>query len=454
MSIKQVKQQLEAIWKLDPYWKRFLGSQFANGLAEFVGQMVYRCNQYASRRLQESFLSKATMESSILAAAEDRAYVGRKISPSKGIVTIKNPSKERVTLPKFSQVLDASGNYILIEQPIDLYAGMSIDVEVSQVEIVNVNVLAESKKWFSTKLDKELTANAHNVDVFVDGELWTKAFKFRNTNSDSKAYMEFYTSQKQLGFRFGNGISGRIPNDKSHIWLRVWKTQGEYTLLDGQKLTLANGDYPLEIKTKTIISGGAAGASIEDVRNGALYLTAYDHQLAWNADYKTFIGLNVGGLIYLDVWGEAEQEALHGKDIRNINKIFFTAYSDIKTDDRIKKEVSELFVGREGYNEEYVWVDRVDSPFTLNVTAKALPNAKPDQAELFIKQLLVENYGKDNTDKSQKILVDEIWNVIHEQKANAGISEFKLVANDLFDVNKVGHYQFIDIENSNINVTY
>ncbi|MEC6832952.1 hypothetical protein VXS06_14390 [Photobacterium toruni] len=459
MSIKSVKQDLENAWKSNSYWKRFIGSQFANGLSEFIAQIVYRCNQYASRRLQESFLSKATLESSILAAAEDRAYIGLRITPSYGMAILTNKTNERVTLPVFAPLVSNDGINYVTTSSIDLIPGGTADIKIIQYKIDVKNIVVdEYKKWLTFTLPRETTTIANRVDVYVNGELWEKRFKFRNSNSVSKVYMEFYTSTRQLGIRFGNGITGAVPAKGDTVELRVWCTDGETTLLDNQPLALA-GDLSVfnskvSVKTKTTITGGAPAESIEDTRNGALYLTAYDHQLAWDGDYLQFIKTNIGGLIYLDVWGEQEEEELHGFNIKNINKIFITAYSDRKSDVNIKAEILELFRGREGYNENYEWKERVDAPFSLVISGKIFNYGLPAESESVIRSELVKKFGKDVKGKPSKVVIDDVWDFVHNLKDAANISEFTLSSNNITNTRAAGHYQFIDIEQCQIDFTY
>lgn len=457
-NITEIKNELENIWKNNDYWKRFIGSQFSDGLATFVSQIVYRCAQYANRRLQESFLSKATNKSSILAAAEDKAYVGLRISPSKGQCLVTNKRTERLTLPQYT-ALQNDGTDYLLTVAIDINAGASILADTAQLKIETVKQNVDiQEKWRTVLLDKTLTSITHKVDVFVNGELWEKRYKFRNTTGESKAYMEYYTSTEQIGIRFGNGINGKMPDVGDEIELRVWTTDGQSTLLDGQEMKIVDSRISdtadIEIKTSTSITGGANGDSIEDIRQGALYTTAYDHQLAWDGDYRQFIKDNVGGLIWLSVWGEEQQEKLTGKDARNINCIFFSAYSDVKTDEQLEEEIVHLFDGREGYNEKYVWKDRVDNPFTLEVIGKTTANGDPEAAEIYLKEKLNDKYGKDTKDKPNRILIDDIWDFIHGLKQQVFITEFTVTATNLTVEELVGHYSYLDIDSSNIKFTY
>lgn len=460
MSQQDIQTEFEDILKQSSWWRRFIGSQFVAGFALFISQIVYRCEQFARRRLQESFLSKATKESSILAAAEDRAFVGRKISPSTGTVTVTNNDTDRLSLPLNTPLVSKEQVSYLTMNAVELMPGQSVDVPISQLVKNRITRTVESaQKWQKVLLSREMTAKAHRVDVYVNGELWEKRFKFRNTTGQSKAYMEYYKPSRQLGIRFGNNLNGKIPEMGDIIELVVWSTEGETTLINNQPLTLiddlAELNKDVTITTKTPITGGAEGDSIEDIRNGALYSTSYDHQLAWDGDYMQFIKDNVGGIIWLSLWGEKEEEKITGvKDLRNMNKIFISAYSDRKDDVKLQAEIETLFSGRDGYNEIYEWRNRVDSPFTLAITGKVEVNGRPEDAELYLAEKLAAKYGKDIKDKPHRVLLDDVWGFIRTLKRDAFIKEFKVTAENLPDKVTVGHYSYLDIDASTITFTY
>lgn len=460
MNLAEIKEQFENNLKQSTWWSRLVGSQFVDGFAVFISQVVYRCMHVGSRLLQESFLSKATKESSILAAAEDRAYVGLKISPSTGIATVHNKSERRISLPVHTPLKSKEQVSYLTMSAIELQPGEAIDVDVSQLERHRITTtVSESQKWLTVLLSRDMTAKAHRVDVYVNGHLWEKRFKFRNTTGRSKAYMEFYRSTRQLGVRFGNGINGRIPEVGDVINLVVWTTNGETTLIDSQPLELF-GDLDhlnehITITSKTPVTGGAEGDSIEDIRNGALYSTSYDHQLAWDGDYRQFIKDNVGGIIWLSVWGEKEEERRQGvKDLRNMNKIFISAYSDRKDEDKLQKEILGLFEGRDGYNEIYEYSKRIDTPYTLTITGRVKVNGRPEDVELLLAEKLAETFGKDIKDKPYRVPVDEIWDFITDLKRDAFIKEFTVTADNLPDEVEVGHYSYLDVQASTIKFTY
>ena len=455
-----LQAEFEESLKRSSWWSRFIGSQFVTYLSNFVSQAVYRTVSASSRALQESFLSLATRRASILAAAEDKAYVGLKISPSTGTVTITNTSDKRVSLRKNSPCIAQNLTEYTILDAIDLPAGGSTIANVAQLwlEVIRVTI-TDPRAWFSILLTKEMTASTHRVDVVLNGELWENRFKFRNTNADTKCYMEYYKASDQLGLRFGNNINGRIPRLGDEIVLYVWCTVGESTLIDAQPLQLTNEDKTttnaITIVTKVPIDGGAPGDDIEAIRHGALYTTPYDNQIAWDSDYRQFINTHIGGLIWLSVWGEKQQEQLDGvKKLKNTNTIFFSAYSDVKSDEKLASEIRTLFDGREGYNEFYEWVERKDKPFTIKLTGFTFVNSKPSDAEIYLKTELAERYGKDIKNKPYRILIQDLWDVINDLTKKCGIEEFKVTSDNLPVKVPVGTYSYLDIDASVFDIRY
>lgn len=461
MNQSEIQKDFEKELAKSSWWRRTIGSQFVAYLSLFVAQIVDRVTRAGERALQESFLSLAVNRRSILAGAESVGHVGRKISPSIGKANVTNVSAERVTLPAKSQCVAGNQKRYTILESIDLQPNETKEYEVQQFEVYTTTYIVEDEKaWLSIVFSQEMTARTHKLNVSVNDQLWEHAFKFRGCNDKSRAYMEYYKSTDQLGIRFGNGISGQIPRLGDLITLEFWLTEGDTTLLDGQKLDLvdtasfAGSVVPVKIETSSTVTGGAEGEDIESIRSGALYATPYDNQIAWDSDYKTFIRNNLSGMIWLSVWGEQEQEELKGKkDIRNINRIFISAYSNIRAEDVIKEQILELFNGREGYNEIYEYVPRKDVPFTVKVTGYVVANVNPKDVEEAVKEQLTYRFGKAIKDKGE-IFIKDIWSAVDEVARVMGLSEYKVEATGLLENVPIDTYHYLDSENSTFSFTH
>ncbi|CAH0543060.1 hypothetical protein [Vibrio marisflavi] len=458
MSVEDTKAEFEAILSKSSWWSRFIGSQFVSYLSLFISQFVDRASQTCERLLQESFLSLATKRTSILAGAEDVMYVPRKISPSTGQGRITNTGTERIALSELTQCVAANQVRYTIMESIALDPNESLDVTLNQMEIETITMTVEEQQdWLSISFDVDLTARIHKAIVYVNGEMWTESFKFRYATSESKVYMEYYKSTDQLGIRFGNGVSGISPAAGDVISIDLWLTEGDTTLLNDQKLTIVETDpgssTSVSISTVSQITGGDVAEDIESIRNGALYSTIYDNQIAWDGDYQGFIKSNISSIVWLSVWGEKEQELLAGKkDLGNINTIFISAYSSKKSDEELDKEILALFDGREGYNESYKYVTRKDAPFTVTVDGIVFDSSNAQDVTKAVSDKLSSLYGKDVSPGA--IYVKSIWSAVESVAKEQGIDEYTVTCEGLLDTVPIDTFQYLDIDASTITFNY
>jgi len=444
------------------WWARLLGSQFAVGLALFVGQMVSRCETLATRLLQEAFMSTAVKRASILAAAEDRGYVGRKITPSTGKINITNNTNAALLLPYGATITAPNRLPYILAESVRVEIGETLEAEISQLEEkVFTTTVTASQKWLEVLLSKEVTAEAASVDVMVTlpnkgTEQWEKRFLFRRAVSTSQVYAEFYKPTEQLGIRFGNGVSGRIPDAGSTITLHVWCTSGETTLLQGQTLTFddltADQAKSVTVVTTTPITGGAAGESTEEIRAGAIYATPYDNQIVWDNDYQQFIRNNIGDLTWVRVWGEVQQEAESGYSLDNIGRIFISAYSPTEDQTALSEKILDLFATTEELNRRYSYVNCNLCPFTVTVNGVIAARQQPETVAQAIQLMLRDTFGRDiTTDKDSDILEKDIWTAVDALDV---MEDFKIIVTDKKADPLLADYIYLDEENSTYNMVY
>lgn len=105
MTITELLDKFNTKLNENPWWSRFVNSQFVQMQAVFGAQVIYIARTFASRALTEGFISTATRRASILAGAEDRSYVGRFVSASYGTTSITNKTDRDVTLPAGAELL-------------------------------------------------------------------------------------------------------------------------------------------------------------------------------------------------------------------------------------------------------------------------------------------------------------------------------------------------------------
>ena len=460
MTEDEIKKRFEAQLEGSSWWARLAGSQFVDGLSRFISMIVNWMTDASARDLQESFLSRAIKRSSILAGAEDAGYIGLKISPSWGKASIKNKGTHRITLPAKTPIMSKATTNYIFENAIDLAPNETTDETIYQLWLVALSgEVAETKQWQEFVLPVDVTLATHKIEVLVDGEHWEHNYKFRNSDGDSKIYMEFYKPTEQIGVRFGDGIKGKMPEAGSTITVIAYCTDGETTLIDGQTLQLTGANEYLnsdiEILTTTPITGGAAAESTEETRNGALYTTAFDDETVWRNDYAHFIRTNVAGIVWISFWGEKDQENLIGHhSLDFVNQIYVAAYSDIKDDSALQSEIIPLLERYPEFNKEYNYVIRREAPYFISVTGFVFSHSSASDAEKAVRTALEATYGKDIKAKPQRVYRQDIWDLINDLVVDTGIDEFNLEVTDLPTTVPVDTYSYLDIDLSSIKFEY
>jgi hypothetical protein len=169
MSVDQLFALFNQALQSNVWWKRFTSSQFIRMISVFGAQIIYFAQQKADRALAEGFISTATKRSSILAAAEDRGYVGRLILPSPGTVSMSNKGTQKISLPLYTPLISEKQIPYVLMEVIELMPGDTrLGVKVSQMEQLTVSTdIQNATEFFSILLSKEMTKKVVKVDVYV-----------------------------------------------------------------------------------------------------------------------------------------------------------------------------------------------------------------------------------------------------------------------------------------------
>lgn len=469
LSLSDIKDKFNTLLAANSYWSQFAGSQFVTMLTTFIAQMVYRCQQFADAALVEGFISTATKRASILAAAEDRAYVGSRVTPSTGTAIITNTTNKAVQVPQYTSFISDDQYPYLTDNVVTVPANGSASIAISQMEIVEVSATVDTAtEFFEVLLSRDLTAVCHKIDVLVTTndvtETWTKSTMFRLATDTSQVYVEFFKPTEQLGVRFGDGTIGMIPPAGSTITLKVWCSSGDVTLLADQTLTPSDDSAALAdsvtVKSSTSITGGADSETTETTRNRAQYFLSYDNQVVWAEDYTFFLKQNIPATTWLTAWGEGEQEVIDGAlNIANINKIFLCGWYPDKTQAELETLVmAALETVPNPLNKKYAYVAATELPFTITVTGEIPASLTTDVVITDLKTNLAARFGKDSsyfdpngTGDFKLVKVKDVWAYI---EGLGYFDDFSLVFNDMQDSN--GYYEFVylDAENSVFNLTY
>ncbi|WP_340615826.1 baseplate protein [Xenorhabdus entomophaga] len=470
MTIQDLLDKFNETLQQNSWWARFTNSQFVKMMVIFGAQVIYYAQTFAERALAEGFISTATKRSSILAAAEDKGYVGRLITPSSGLASVRNKTSNRIQLPAFSTYLSDHQYPYMIMDVLDIPAGETItDINIKQMEIVKVTKNVQLEEDFtSVILPKNLTAECVKIDVYVtiDGveALWEENPQFRLATGTSQNYVLFYKPTEQLGIRFGDGSIGKKPPEGSIIDIHVWCSAGDITLVEGQKLIPSNSfsvyTNNLEIITTTPITNGAGSETTEEIRNRAQYYIAYDDQVVWGGDYKFYLKSKIVGTSWLNIWGEQQQEKSTGiKDLNNINAIFICGHKPQSTQGSLKKEILDALESiPNALNKKFVYVESNELPFTIKLTGVAIKSVIISDAKTKIRDQLNTQFGRDATSFDsnsagdfEQIRVNNLWACVESLDV---LAEFNIEVIGMTEAKQLNDFIYLDTENSVFEIAY
>lgn len=405
-------------------WAKLASSQFVGHLSVFVSWCLREALWRLERLNQEFFISTAINDSSIMAHAEDREYIPRKRVPASGTVSILNTGTATLSLPMFTEFESSAGLPYMTTKAISVAPGDSAVVEVSQMEMETVTDTVVTESAFYTyvfTLDHSKRLSGFTVEVDQDGtgsfKAWKYARLFQNSWHDGTVYDEFFSHTGQTGVRFGNGLFGLIPPLGAKIRFNLTLTDGDTSLVAGQVLSpvtdLYDDSLNLASFTATVaasIENGSERESTAEMRSNLHYWATYNSKLVWDDDYTFFIKRGISGIAWCKAWGEAEQEAVSGFSIHNINRIFVTGYAPGNND--LGSDVLALLADIHILNRNFVWVPPVQSTFHLTITGKVARTTNISATSAAILSALDSDYGRDSFSRKEDVFVKDIYALI------------------------------------------
>ena len=458
-------QKFKDILTAKPTWKTLSKSQFVNHLAVFMSWALREALWKIERVYQESFLSTALNDASIMAHAEDREYLPRKRTPSSRPGTITNNGTSVLYLPAYQPFSsDADLDYVT-DRALSIAAGASAEVVFSQmVKEEIVHEITEEKPFYEIRFDKELTDKTHDFTVQVDlgygYEDWAFSRLFQNAEKGDHVYDEFYTHAKQAGIRFGNSYIGTILDVGTPVKVSLWTTDGETFLAEGQPLYPvgdvldASGQAAdMEAITTEAITGGQAEEAPSEIRQNLKYWPIYNEKLVWRDDYVFFIKRAVANILWINVWGEAEAEAIHGPRFEFINKIFVSAYAADRPN--LETEIMSALSDVHILNRKFEWVAPLLSPFHLTVTGKVSRTVIISDVQAAIIEALTDNYGEDSSSRLSEVLVKDFYRIINATGYfSATGAYFDVVHAGTLEPAELNEMVHIDIDATTISLSY
>lgn len=405
-------------------WGHIAESQFIHHLSVFVSWCLRQSLWAVERCKQEFWISTAANRSSLLAHIEDRDYVPHKAIPSAGKCLISNRGEAPVYIPAGQAFLSGAQLYYEIEDQVSVLGGTATEVTVRQVERAERNfVVTEKRDFYQILLSAEDSERVADFDVFVDigdgFQPWTLSRLFRDALPGANVFDEFYSHLGQIGIRFGNDSFGQVLPVGANIRIDLRLTDGDTYLSAGQPLDIVGELLDLSgfladltITTNESIDGGSGGEPVESSRQALKYWASYAEKIVWDDDYVFYLKKRIPSILWINVWGEQEAEAVYGVRYEHINTIFVSAYAKDAPD--LGEDVMEILSGLPLLNRRFRWVDPIFSSFGLAITGRVAPGAVVGDARADILDALELNYGKNSLSRLDNARIKDFYRIVSE----------------------------------------
>lgn len=429
-------------------------SQVMDGINTFLNLALEYSLHRVERARQDSYLTTALNRSSILALSEDRQYVPRKSAPSSGSFKVVNSLGDIQSVPANTLLVSEGQIYYMTGDAVMVFPNNRANGQLKQLRPETVEFrVTEERPFLEFELDKSLSRSIAQMTVYVDmGQgfvEWEKSVRFRNTDSYSLAYDEFYSHTDQVGIRFGNGIFGKIPAPGSRVRVDLMLTEGDTKLMPNQPL------YPIEPERFTgleffsagTVTGGQAQEDTEEIRKNALYYTLYNEEVVWNGDYVFYIKRHHPTINWLNVWGEQEMEEMTGApNASYINKIFFTAHAP--RDRHINKKILASLEKLPPLNRQYQAIEREDHSFVVKIEGKLDRSILLADATSIIGQLLRNNYDQLSPERRTQVHIRDLYALMNSAGIFASDQDIHINITGKTTPDNLKQMLFIDLEES------
>lgn len=469
MDKKTLLERFTEALKKQEWMSKFAGSQFVTMMANLGWQIIRAAKSESENAIPEVNLSTATKRASILAGAEDRGYVGSFIRASSGTMKIKNTTAFLIKLQSGSLFLSNAQNPYMLMKTVSIPPNTEVTgLPVSQQEKVTLTyAVAEATEFLEVIIPKDISAELSAIDVYVSTNgakvLWRKNQNFRLSRGNSTDYHLAYKPTDQYSVRFGDGSIGQMPPAGSSVIIEVMVSKGVLTLVEDQTLTptetIAKYVGSLQAKSDSQITDGSGREDIETTRQNALYYTAYDEQIIWGGDYAYFIKTNIPDIVWINVWGEEQQEDVTGFDVDNINRIFICAHKVGVTQAALHKEIETLLESAKmGLNIRPKYVNKNDLPFTITLDGKCEKYLVVDDVITAIKAALEEPFGENSADYSasvgesyyENMKISQIWERVN---ALGLLTDFTIKPDVDVKAEQLNDFVFLNVTGSTFNVS-
>lgn len=222
-------------------------------LIELVSWAYAALSWYLDRQASDTYLETARTRAAVERIVEQIGYKMRSASAGSTTLTLTftNGTSGPFEMKDRWRYQSTSGyqyeSYAKVVQPTALSAGDTIDVDVRQGETRTLTYTADGTKnqtYRLASIDEDRYLGSNNIEVWVDGQLWTEK-DFLEFDSDTPNHYEVSYLANPPIVRFGDGLAGNIPPAGAEVKIR-------FLIIDGAKGSVTSGAIQTSLDTLTI----------------------------------------------------------------------------------------------------------------------------------------------------------------------------------------------------------
>jgi len=238
-----------------------------------IGEMI---GYYLDNNAREAFLATCRKYASMVKHAEDHNYRIHGVVPSSGTVTfeVSEAAPSPIVIPAGTKVQTAQLIEFLTLEEVTIGMGETkVDAEVKQWTHVPKFVWGQSDGSQNQIITLGADVADNSIAVTVSGsQIFTTVDTFAFSVVEDRHFVAGLNSSKLMSIRFGDDITGEIPQSAANIELEYYTSLGkggntpENTIVEIVDTITLPGSLTIECYNEDATNGGSDVESLEDLR--------------------------------------------------------------------------------------------------------------------------------------------------------------------------------------------
>lgn len=418
--------------------------------------------------MQEPFLK--SRDATVLADAALKGLLFS-ASPAKVEITIQNPTEYSLNLQSGRGILDSSGRYYSLDEPVSIPAKNKATGEYGTVSVVATQIqserqthtVIESYPFYAIEVEQPKDGSfICGLSVHLNGEALSASYKFNGFADKDNVFHIESDEFKRLLVRFGeNGVIGIQPENGDVIEIEKQLCFGDIVPeLDSQfslQYLIAENEEQLILKMKALKASGAHPVNMATLRELVKYPSVYDKNAVFLGEFDMAVRRYFPHLYFLNVWNEQQEEQARGASIDNVNTLFFSFVlpeNSTISQDAVKTRIREIILQADNsYKTKFVEPVLAKVGITVSGVISRTHDSSTVQKQII--ELLLSKYGKGKI-RTQKTYIKhrDVFELLtsHIQALQDSKSDLKVSVSNQREM-LPETFKFVDENSINIQLT-